>query len=663
MFIKNITLENFRQYKNKHTIDFGTSQDKNVTVILGENTSGKTTLLQAFNWVLYGKANFKTKDFLLNLELAQDLKLYESKYVKVKLVLIHNSTEYTIERSQEYKKTSVDVIAMQAEQSITYKDKDGQTKFIDSHDLEDTVNKIIPEELTSYFFFDGERIENLGRNEKKGKEDLARAVKTVLGLEALNNAVEHLSVGHKHSVIGRFRESLDLSGNAELNTAQKNKSDLLDQKKSIEEQITSNLTSVEYFQNQVEKNEKILKENQEIKEIQLRRKHNEESITTTRKLNNEIFKGIKKEFNEKFMYFGTKLISKSQEILEKQKMHDKGIPEMHGDSIEFLIKRGKCVCGTVINSNEDAINHLKLEQSYLPPQSLGTLINNFRNDASLHLSPSNNLKESFITQYKKFRENENEISILHEKNDEISDDISSFQDIGEVEKENKLFKEKINEYNKQRESLKERLGSIDQQINDIVKKITEFSSADEKNKHISEYIKYAQVVNDILKSSYDKNEKEFRGKLEEKVNEIFKKMYHGSRSIKINEKYVYQLDTPNINQGFSNKADESKGLEIVTSFSFICGIVKLARENINRIDNSLELTSEPYPLVMDGPFSNADEKHIENIAKIMPEVAEQILIFVMHKDWNHAEKVLKNRIAKTYELKKQSETSTVLKEC
>ena len=49
MLIKQITLSNFRQYKEKQVVEFSCDKEKNVTVILGDNTSGKTTLIQAFN--------------------------------------------------------------------------------------------------------------------------------------------------------------------------------------------------------------------------------------------------------------------------------------------------------------------------------------------------------------------------------------------------------------------------------------------------------------------------------------------------------------------------------------------------------------------------------------------------------------------------------------
>lgn len=66
----------------------------------------------------------------------------------------------------------------------------------------------------------------------------------------------------------------------------------------------------------------------------------------------------------------------------------------------------------------------------------------------------------------------------------------------------------------------------------------------------------------------------------------------------------------------------------------------------------------PFTLVMDAPFSNADELHTGNIAKVLPEIAEQVIMFVMQKDWKYAEPVLRKRIGQEYHLKKISETYT-----
>ena len=46
---------NFMRYKGENEIEFSRDDKKNVTVVLGDNTVGKTTIAQAFRWALYGE--------------------------------------------------------------------------------------------------------------------------------------------------------------------------------------------------------------------------------------------------------------------------------------------------------------------------------------------------------------------------------------------------------------------------------------------------------------------------------------------------------------------------------------------------------------------------------------------------------------------------------
>ena len=138
-------------------------------------------------------------------------------------------------------------------------------------------------------------------------------------------------------------------------------------------------------------------------------------------------------------------------------------------------------------------------------------------------------------------------------------------------------------------------------------------------------------------------------------------MYHGSRRVSINSKYQVTLLT-SISEDEEIVSGESEGLNRVKNFAFIAGLVSIAKKKImlNNQKDEFNLASEPYPLVMDAPFSNADEIHTANISKTLPEIAEQVIMFVMQKDWNYAEPVMSYRVGKQYHLKKETETFTRL---
>jgi len=54
MKFEKLALENFSSYRGKHQIEFHTSTDKPVTIIVGGNGKGKTSIFDAINWALYG---------------------------------------------------------------------------------------------------------------------------------------------------------------------------------------------------------------------------------------------------------------------------------------------------------------------------------------------------------------------------------------------------------------------------------------------------------------------------------------------------------------------------------------------------------------------------------------------------------------------------------
>lgn len=73
MLLESIKLQNFRQFRNE-SIDFAKGEDgKNVTIIIGENGTGKTTFAQAFFWCMYGETEFSDK-IILNKVVAAEMR-------------------------------------------------------------------------------------------------------------------------------------------------------------------------------------------------------------------------------------------------------------------------------------------------------------------------------------------------------------------------------------------------------------------------------------------------------------------------------------------------------------------------------------------------------------------------------------------------------------
>ena len=169
MLLKSIKLENFRQFRNE-SIDFAQGEGgKNVTIIIGENGTGKTTFAQAFFWCLYGETEFSDK-IILNKMVATEMTPGSEEKVRVTLALRHGEVDYTLIREQAYHKDySNNVKGDNTVFDIAIKDTSGNTSYVKKSQCEAEVKSILPKELSRYFFFDGERIEKMSKDISTGK--------------------------------------------------------------------------------------------------------------------------------------------------------------------------------------------------------------------------------------------------------------------------------------------------------------------------------------------------------------------------------------------------------------------------------------------------------------------------------------------------------------
>ena len=170
MKFNKIVLSNFRQFKGENIIEFSTDNDNNITMVYGRNTFGKTTLLQAFNWVLYNKVNLQNPNQLLNIEVKNSMNIGDDAEVNVTLYLddvnvghYGNNLEYLVHRKQSYHVApNGDVIQSGGFLEVKVKRND---TWENVEDMKEVIDEILPESLSSYFFFDGERIDAISREQ------------------------------------------------------------------------------------------------------------------------------------------------------------------------------------------------------------------------------------------------------------------------------------------------------------------------------------------------------------------------------------------------------------------------------------------------------------------------------------------------------------------
>lgn len=356
------------------------------------------------------------------------------------------------------------------------------------------------------------------------------------------------------------------------------------------------------------------------------------------------------------------LYDKVYKVIADAKQDGEGIPKMHSDSIEFILKRGKCICGADLTMNQGAVNHIRYEQSLLPPQHIGTTIREFKRDCQRYQSDITGYAERIQTDYRRIRENANELDDKKTHLAELSRLLQGNVDVGKFERDKVEIDAQLKQRRDLEISISMRIGETKNQIESFEKQISALQLATDKNKRVNTYIAYAQRIYEWFKKSYDEKEKEVKDELYTSINTLFKQMYHGERIVEVDDKYHITLKVDSGNGVYVN--DTSPGLDTVKNFAFIAGIVDLARKKAQQKGDgfdAIEYSSEPYPIVMDAPFSNADEKHIANISKVLPQVAEQVILVVMNKDWEYAQANMSDKVGMIYQIEKHSEVNSSIR--
>jgi len=660
MIINKLEMYNFRQYIGHQSVDFSTDPERNVTVLIGVNTSGKTTIVRAFEWCLYGKNGFEDP-ILLNSDVKDNMHKGDRQDTWVSVTFTFDNKVYTIKRQYAYICSAREqsdgkvVVSLNKKPeetiSLNYLQQDGQTKSpINQANIAETMDRVLPRDLSDYFFFGGERISTIAN-----RTDLTNAVKGLLRLDVLENAKAHLS-----KVLRHFQANIDTAGDKKAQEAQ-DSLETYKQRLSIAEKDRDNYKAqMDYWlEKENEYNAQLAASNvDQVKKAKRERDNLVKTLESEEIRLQNAKRALVTAFNTRpYAFFGMPAIKKSLELLECVKDTTESIPGMDQDAIDYLLARGRCICGTKLDPGSIPLEKVMEERRKLPPEHIGAVVLNYKNKSDGYLAGSESFYQTIEQRYKDIRTIQRRIGELRDDLDKQSDVIFDDSEAKKIEAKRKdahtHYLEAQNDY-AQAVSV---IGSCRSNIKNCQDVISNFAKTSKKNQKLYAYITYSTEILQWLTETYDSKESVVRAELQKRVNDNFARMYHGERSIRIDEKYrVTYSDV---------KTDESDGLKAVKSFAFIASLVSMAKDKI--LDDSNMKLGQEYPLVMDAPFSNVDEIHINNICKILPKTASQVVMAVMEKDWSYAATNLTKYVGASYGILKdrdaegkEIETSTHL---
>jgi len=354
MEIDYIHMKNFRQYLDVR-IEFSRSPSKNFTVIQGVNGAGKTNLLNATTWCLFGEERHIDSKYK-GLPIVNTTTLQEGKSdifeVKVEIQFIESDgNKMVVTRSKHYKKgKDGNLLEVPSPHSLAVMQQRGRDWVgpIYGDDAQYVINNRIPPSIEEYFFFDGERLDEYFK-ENTGR-DIRSAVFQISQLELFERVIEHLNVRRGEflkaarglsSRAEELRDMLEIHTRS-LATDKRQLEELLQKKNEaerLEREFSEKLkkSSLEHIQQLEEQRDAL---NDDLKRID----SDIVEIEETR---------LKLLHRNMPIILSYDALLKTKNLIEGRREAGLIPPPYRTIFIENLLKKGKCICGCDISGKDE----------------------------------------------------------------------------------------------------------------------------------------------------------------------------------------------------------------------------------------------------------------------------------------------------------------------
>lgn len=632
MILESIHIKNYRQYIDEKIVFTKPEGLKNFTIIQGANGSGKTNLLNAITWCLYGIEKHlvaKQKGLpMINISNMVQFRDDGIKEVCIEIVMLdeeHDKIIFT--RTLDFRK-SMDGNLKPIPDSLSAS-MDG-SKFQIMRQIKNEMeiinnpqyilNHLIPEKLEEYFFFDGERLNDYFKDKSGSK--IREEVLKISQIDLLEAAIKHLKskqndflkeVGALNPEVEGIRERIALFTSScdkhveKLDQKVKDK-DLADKK----EREYSN-----YLRNSDVTN---------VGELQEKRDRIEDYLKSL-KIDLEEAETKKLDYLIKFapsLFVYESIVNASKLISTKEEAGD--IPsDYKRNFIEKLLNVGTCICGMDIsNDNEFRMNVTNIlehcdkisdisEQLIKEDVRLRSILQ------SVHKFKTN--LESINKGINRLEKNKNQYLI---DLTEISEKITNCGDIEQIQN----WEHKRKEYADLKEELTRSIVGIQgliksakaslEQYNDLLSKELGKEEKHKKMKQIHTFCRDSlteieslkiQVIEDFRKELEDQTKKQF-------FELIWKKENYSD--VKINNNY----DLSVIHQsGLEGLNTLSAGERQVLALSFMAAL-----NNVSGFD---------IPIIIDTPLGRISKEPKKNIAKNLPNYLKnkQVVLLVTEEEY------------------------------
>lgn len=630
MRFKKITIENFGPFKKPTSIDF-TSRN-GVSIVWGRNGRGKTTLLNAFNFVLNGTVKDRDGNVDNFLSFINEAGIEEGKYTfRISLELEDNGKTYKIVRS----------IALEPGVDIPTSNSDLHTvlrvnesgNILSNADSEHFVKGIMTKEVSRFFLFDGELLteyeELLNENSVRGGS-IKNSIEQILGMPILTYgasdaesaastiATEARKVAQNEQAVSRYTQKLD----AETETLDYQQQEL---KRLCEERDACFLRRT--------KLQRLVADTERLREYSARKKSIEDDMARQQQICDDEQNAIAGILKDSWRWMITPVLR--QRLVELES----AMSDLHGKEqtskgqeitiafIQQAIEEIYCpVCDHLVSTEERGkleakIAQIKAESGGLSSEERAQL-DSYRKQQEIlaGFASVTEQAQEIRVRYNRYVTARVKLTDLKEHDlREVESDLESLRKSATGADEKAAFEyfdqlgkvaAEIAEYDRGINQVREEID----RIKETIKKLNATIISRSRNKDVvlaNKKVAFAEAIAAIFREGIDVYREKLSRDVERDATDIFMAMnteedYGGLR---INENYGLTIIRKSDGKPVPKR---SAGWEHMVAFALIGALHKNA----------------PFdgPVIMDSPFYRLDSINTESMVKALPMIANQVLM-------------------------------------
>ncbi len=637
MILEKLTLSNFRQFKGTQQIEFAKEPGgTNATVVFGENGRGKTTIYRALIFCLFGDRRLSQDDDTpqQELQLVNTTVLREaaantpvSAYVEAEFSA--NGERHVLRRELRGMLTKEGVLEELGPIRLQITLRSGNTKIIeDPAEVDAIVQKILDRRMKDYFLFDGERIERLTRASGQQRQEIAKGIRCLLNVDALEKAIKvakRVSDGFEDQV----GDQIDVE-----------RARLANQLREVDNKITGVKAGLNELADEVEKGidekrrlDQLLSEYAEIRHLVEQRQGAEAELASIEQDMQSFLEEMRSHTAKTATLLVMPTVSAVFAGIDQRKKRGEIPPEIRRELIEKILEDHKCICGHEVREGSEAWQHIIAWHEKVGDPAIHDAALDLWRYLSDVMSKRDDICDKAHMLLFQYGNATNKAESVGQKIERLDERIGSSnrQDAKELEEQRTLVELRIRGKEAHRVKLGEELNDLSSTRDRVAIQLEEKDEELRRSNVLVARARLARRIHDVLSSVHTEFTSEIRNLIGQYASEHLRQFIdelgrHSIERVVVDEGYALQVYGPS---GDPFLANISSGQRQITSIAFITALARCACGTDSPV---LQM-----PLFMDAPFGRLSSEHRQNLISALPEVCSQWILLATDTEFRRTE--------------------------